>query len=1076
MYTKRYYKILLIFIIPTFFASAQRKTDSQAKLINSVSLRPKTELCRKTGASFKNTHMDSVLHYDSLALKKSIISRDISAQAETLLDFGQNSFLLGNNKKSLVFSRQALSLFSIIKDKKGMAASLYMMGTDYQNFGQYEEALRSLLTALEYYEELNDYKGIIITYNQLGIFYKDLKEYAKAQNYYNQALKILRKNPEDELLAKTYNNIGNLYMVLGDYKASLKYNLESLKIKKTINSGPVELVNSYLSMGNVFRKLKQYRAAEEQYKLGLSISRRVGSKNHQALLFRNMGILYEKTGQFNKALKFHRQSIQLAQNINFNKTILDNLLGFSRIYKKLGRYKLALRYYKKYQNDKDSVFNTELKYKLDNYRNQYEAVRKAKEIQHLTAAKQQSISALLIAAFILIILLIIVIITRYRTKIKTNSELLDKNTEVADLLTKLNNLNSNLSDSESTYRYLFDRNPAAMFILEDETFNILAVNNSAIEQYGFKEDEFLEMTFKYLWDKENRESFYDFQACMLGSPGKVTEATHVTKDGRRISVEIVGRPLTFDGKKALYVMTSDETERKLIEQIVQESEERFRNLFEGAPDAIILVDAEKEKILDANPAATKLFQMTKEKILLLKHRDIYPKDKYETVENIFAGLSLINGSNENNDTVEIEIERPDGTKVPVEISSNITSISGEPVIQCILREISLRKITEAALVQSEQRLRKAQTIANVGNWEIDLKTGNVYGSEESAIIYGFEKYLKIIPFEEIKSLAHPDDRKPLDKAMHELITNGKEFNEKFRIRKKNSGELRILEARAELVLDENNIPVKVLGAIRDITELNNFQEQLILARKKAERSNKLKSDFLAQMSHEIRSPVNIIMSYASLIKEELNNKVNEEIRSCFCSIDNGGKRLIRTIDLILNMADIQSGKYETFMEHTDLEKDILEKIISEYAPAAESKGLNLRFTNELGSKKIMIDRYTVTQIFSNLVDNAIKYTKEGEILVSLQGDKDYITVIVKDTGIGISDEYMPHIFDPFSQEDQGYTRRFEGTGLGLSLVKKYCDINGAKIFVESEKGTGTVFKIKFKFETENLFLASYSNM
>ncbi len=543
-----------------------------------------------------------------------------------------------------------------------------------------------------------------------------------------------------------------------------------------------------------------------------------------------------------------------------------------------------------------------------------------------------------------------------------------------------------------------------------------------------------------------------------------------------MSVEIAASRFIFEGKNSIYVMVSDETERKLIEQIIHESEERFRILFEGAPDAIILVDAGGNKILDSNPAASKLFKRPLDQLLKISHWDIFASDKCEAAKKNFSEILSRLDPGAAVQALESEAVCPDGTKIPVEISFNITTVGSAKVIQCIFREITLRKQTEEALKQSQQRLSRAQKISGVGSWELDLKTGIVLGNDISSSIYGFKDYLHHIPFEEIKALAHPNQREDLDAAMRSLITNGTEFKVTYTIRKKETGETRMLEARAELIRDENQKPVKVLGVVRDITELSNYQEQLILARENAERSDRLKSDFLAQMSHEIRSPVNIIMSYASLIKEELKNEANEEIKSCFNSIDNGGRRLIRTIDLILNMADIQSGKYEPFMEHTDLEKDILQNLISEYTPAVNEKGLKLLFTNEIGTRKVQIDRYTVAQIFSNLIDNAVKYTNEGEIDVIIQGSNDEINVSIRDTGIGISKEYIPHIFDPFSQEDQGYTRRFEGTGLGLSLVKKYCDLNGADIQVVSKKGSGTVFKVVLKVNTENLLLATYSNI
>jgi len=248
----------------------------------------------------------------------------------------------------------------------------------------------------------------------------------------------------------------------------------------------------------------------------------------------------------------------------------------------------------------------------------------------------------------------------------------------------------------------------------------------------------------------------------------------------------------------------------------------------------------------------------------------------------------------------------------------------------------------------------------------------------------------------------------------------------------------------------------------NITERYNAQQKLIAAKEEAERSDRLKSDFLAQVSHEIRTPVNTILSFSSLLQEEVQNKISEELKEVFNFIDDGGRRLIRTIDMILNMSQFQTGTYKPIMHLVDLNKDILNKIVSELQSAAKHKNLSLTLNVQSKSPMIMADNYTVGQIFINLIDNAIKYTHHGSIDVRVFENMDRLVVKVEDTGIGISRDYLPHLFDAFSQEESGYSRRFDGTGLGLALVKKYLEINNADVKVESTKGVGTKFSISFK--------------
>ncbi|MCU7492496.1 MAG: PAS domain S-box protein [Ignavibacteria bacterium] len=242
---------------------------------------------------------------------------------------------------------------------------------------------------------------------------------------------------------------------------------------------------------------------------------------------------------------------------------------------------------------------------------------------------------------------------------------------------------------------------------------------------------------------------------------------------------------------------------------------------------------------------------------------------------------------------------------------------------------------------------------------------------------------------------------------------------------------------------------------------NSYEDELIKAKQLAERSDRLKTDFLTQMSHEIRTPLNTILSYISLIKEDVESRNFEDLPLFFETVDNGGKRLIRTIDLILNMSQVQTGNIECKYAELDLSEEIL-GLQQEFSVIAERKGLELSFNNNAAKSSIIGDKYTVDQIFENIIGNAIKFTPSGKIDVNLYNRNGSVCVDVKDTGIGILKEYIPHLFSPFSQEETGYTRRFDGNGLGLALVKKYAELNEAEIYVQSEKGVGSTFTVSFK--------------
>jgi len=266
----------------------------------------------------------------------------------------------------------------------------------------------------------------------------------------------------------------------------------------------------------------------------------------------------------------------------------------------------------------------------------------------------------------------------------------------------------------------------------------------------------------------------------------------------------------------------------------------------------------------------------------------------------------------------------------------------------------------------------------------------------------------------------------------------------------------------DVILDNNGVIVGFFAIQRDITERKKSELELILAKEKAEESEKLKSEFLAQISHEIRTPLNIILNNSSFLKEELNNSLDEELKYCFDSVDIASKRIIRTVDLILNMSEIQTGSFNIYKREVDIVSLIIIPLIKEHSILAKNKNINLNFESQANNTTLHCDEYCVTQIIANLIDNAIKYTSKGEVLVKLyDNEQNKLTLEVIDTGQGMTENFLQKLFEPFSQEEQGYSRKFDGTGLGLAIVKKYCELNDAEIFVESKKNVGSKFKIIF---------------
>ncbi len=345
---------------------------------------------------------------------------------------------------------------------------------------------------------------------------------------------------------------------------------------------------------------------------------------------------------------------------------------------------------------------------------------------------------------------------------------------------------------------------------------------------------------------------------------------------------------------------------------------------------------------------------------------------------------------------------------------------------------------------------------------------------------------------------HPDDLSDYRSILKKAFDTDRVFAIEFRYKVKN-GTYKFLENSGTIVGQGNNRTI--LGAVKDIThrkqaqdelrahkeeleklvklrtrkllELNEtlkedierrelLEAELLLAKDAAEKSERLKSEFLAQVSHEIRTPINSILNFVSLIILEAEEYLGNETREGIDIINNAVARLLRTIDLLINMSELETGNYKYEPAEYDIIDEVLKPTLKEFEPIAAAKNLKLEFAKGDERFNFVFDKYTVNQIFTNLIDNAIKYTHKGIVGVKIYKENNYIICKVYDTGIGIKDEFIPFLFSKFSQEEQGYTRRYEGNGLGLALVKEYCNLNNAGVTVESKKGQGSVFTVSFK--------------
>ena len=540
-----------------------------------------------------------------------------------------------------------------------------------------------------------------------------------------------------------------------------------------------------------------------------------------------------------------------------------------------------------------------------------------------------------------------------------------------------------------------------------------------------------------------------------------------------LSVKKIAKPIAMVAKAANSIANGDYSQRPMVStrdevgllarsfsQMAEaiegthqnlEARKRFtENIVATVPSGLLVIGKESE-VLSVNRSFCELFNVTRLQVV------------GKTVD---AALQTIGLSQKCRDAIAVRmpfrnLECTCSIPGKGELTLNLT-LSGIRVAEEEEEEEELLVIEDIT-----ERKRAEETLKKLSS-AVEQTADIVFITDRDGIIEyvnpAFEKFTGYTKQEAIGKTPRILKSGSQSQAQYELlwrtILSGRVYSY-VPINKKKSGELFYSEQTITPIKDTHGSITHFVSTNRDITERKRAEEELIIAKELAEQSNKLKDAFIANMSHEIRTPLNGILGMTSLIKDIYAQHIKEEDEELFYGIDDSSKRIIRTVDMILNYSRLQTGELPVSPEAIEL-SSICERLVREFQTAAKSESLELLFENRCKDSTILADEYSVTQSISNLIDNAIKYTKKGFVKVILyKNGSDEIMLDVKDSGIGMTKEYIDHIFEPYRQEEMGYGRAYEGVGLGLSLVKKFMDLNNAVISVESKKGEGTTFTVNF---------------
>jgi len=613
-----------------------------------------------------------------------------------------------------------------------------------------------------------------------------------------------------------------------------------------------------------------------------------------------------------------------------------------------------------------------------------------------------------------------------------------------------------LQESENNYRRFFDEDLSGNYKTTPDG-KMLLCNKAFVKIMRYQSiEQVMQMKAGDLYKTQSdRNEFLN----KLKENGKLElyETTLVGYDGMIIHVieNVLGK---FDEKGDLVEISGymfDITDRKKAELEIIESEKKYRQLIENASEIILLTDQEGN-FTYANEAALKFSGYTFEEMTSFNFLDLVHKDHKKKVGSFYYRQLI-----RKDETTSLQFPFYAKDKSFKWLEQNVKLLTeGEKItgFQLIARDITERIEAEEKVMLLSRAVESSPASIMITDKEGDIEYVNQKFIELTG--YTFEEVKGKNP-RLLKSGEKPEEEY---KMLWETIKSGKEWRGEFHNMKKN-GELYWESAS---IVQVKNGKTFYLAVKEDITERKRAEEELFKAKELAEQSNKLKDSFIANISHEIRTPLNGILGMASIIKEIYSQNISSEEDEYFAAINRSSERIIRTIDLILNYSQLETGTFNFIPARTELSA-ICESLINKFSEAANAKSLSLSFENKIGQALISASEYSMVNVISNLIENAIIFTKSGFVKVQLyQSLQDEILLDFIDSGIGIGDDYLLHIFEPFRQEQMGYGRPYEGLGLGLALVKRILDLHNATISVESKKGEGTTFSVNFGKGSQNV--------
>jgi two-component system sensor histidine kinase/response regulator len=607
----------------------------------------------------------------------------------------------------------------------------------------------------------------------------------------------------------------------------------------------------------------------------------------------------------------------------------------------------------------------------------------------------------------------------------------------------------NLRQALERQRAIFETSPHGIALLHDNRF--VLVNPTLERMFGYAPGELIGNSGRSFYDSYDEYKKVDARAAAtVGSGGIFSEDLRLRrKDGSKFWCRVTGAAVdSADLARGVLILCADVSAEHEAAEALRAASEEQGAIFESASLGIAFI--RERAVVRCNPRLEELFGYGPGEMLGMTTRPWFFDEESYRAFGAQVYPKLARGETHREDRL---YRRKDGGELWCRISGRLMD-PRDPARGSVwlFEDVGAERAAAQVLRTANERLDLAQEAGNVGVFDVVVNGRNTW-TPQLERMFGLEPGSFDGTVEAWAALVHPQDReRALQGFGNALADPGlSAFVDEFRVVRPD-GAVRWFQSICKIIRAPDGKALRAVGVNIDMTEL-------IAARRTAEEATQAKSMFLANMSHEIRTPMNAIIGMSHLaLKTELNARQRDYVQK----IHNAGTSLLGIINDILDFSKIEAGKLD--IESIDFALDeVLASLTTMVGQKVADKGLE--FLIDLPGtlpRDLVGDPLRLGQILVNLVNNAVKFTEHGEIVVKFEelertGDKAKLQVSVRDTGIGMTREQTARLFQAFSQADGSTTRKYGGTGLGLTICKRLAELMGGTIWVESEPGVGSAF-------------------